>query len=644
MKTAPIVAAKVERDERGVPFSPMFGDVYHPAAGALQQAGHVFLRGNGLPERFAGRDCFVVLETGFGLGNNFLATWLAWRQAGRPCRLHFISIEQFPLTRDDLAAMPRDPQLAELARGLHTQWPALTHNLHQLSFDDDRVQLMLAFGDAHAWLPELSARVDAFYLDGFSPAKNPRMWESRILKALGRLAADGATAATWSAARAVRDGLVAAGFKVTSAPGQGGKRDITIARYAPAFTPRRGPSRLGSSARGHAIVVGAGLAGCASAWALARQAWECTVLDANEKPAGATSGNPAGLFHGIVNPQDGAHARFNRAAALESQRVFRSLLERHPRLGEMNGLLRLETSGDEAECMRRTLTALGLPPDYVQALDASQASAAAGMALSRPAWFYPAGGWLRPHMLCGAFLGASGPQVQFRGATRVQSLQPRGDRWQVFDSENRLIAEADAVILANAGDALHLAGHADWPVSAVRGQISMASSISAGVLPRIPLAGSGYLLPMIDGQALFGATTQVNDFESACRDADHEHNLRQVHQLTSDPAWLALSPAKLHGRVGWRWIADDRLPVIGGVPLAATWPSGTRLDQPRMVPRQPGLFIATGLSSRGITWCTLGAQLLASMVTGAPSPLESGLVDAVDAARFASRAARRATT
>jgi tRNA 5-methylaminomethyl-2-thiouridine biosynthesis bifunctional protein len=177
VKTGPIVPGRLERDADGLPHSAEFGDVYHPRQGALAQARQVFLAGNGLPARWRGREQFVVLETGFGLGNNFLATWQAWRDdPQRPDHLHFLSVEARPLRRDDLAAEPRGEGLAPLAAELAAAWPPLTCNLHRLSFEAGRVQLLLALGDVGDWLPQLVARVDAFFLDGFSPARNPRMW------------------------------------------------------------------------------------------------------------------------------------------------------------------------------------------------------------------------------------------------------------------------------------------------------------------------------------------------------------------------------------------------------------------------------------------------------------------------------------
>jgi tRNA U34 5-methylaminomethyl-2-thiouridine-forming methyltransferase MnmC len=212
LRTAPVVPAYLERDAAGVSRAPEFSDIYHPRHGALEQARRVFLGGNALPARWQDRERFVILETGFGLGNNFLATWLAWRDDARRCpRLRFLSIELRPPSASDLAAVPRDPRLAPLAAQLAAAWPPLTCNLHHLSFESGQVQLLLAFGDVAAWLPQIEATVDAFFLDGFAPAKNPAMWQPRLFKAMARIAAPQATAATWSSARAVRDGFRTAG-------------------------------------------------------------------------------------------------------------------------------------------------------------------------------------------------------------------------------------------------------------------------------------------------------------------------------------------------------------------------------------------------------------------------------------------------
>ncbi len=639
MKTAPIVAARIERSADGLPFASAFGDIYHPRAGALEQARHVFLAGNGLPERWRGRDRFVIAETGFGLGNNFLAAWQAWREDAQRCeRLDFLSVELHPPGADDLARWPRDPSLAELAAQLHAQWPLPAHNLHRLSFDDGRVTLHLAYGDAAQWLAEWVARVDAFFLDGFAPDRNPALWDAHLFKSLARLAAPGASAATWSSARAVREALHGAGFETTLSAGSGGKRDITVARFAAPPGARRVPPgrpRQRDVAR-EAVIVGAGLAGCAAAWALSGEGWHCTLIDRHAEPALEGSGNPGGLFHGIVTPDDGAHARWHRAAALAFAPVARAALAAGVP-GAIDGLLRLEYELRDVDAMRARLARLGLPPGYVEALEAETASALAGVPLKDPAWLFRAGGWISPRGLAAWFLRAAAQPVDWRAGTAVERLQRDGDDWRLLDAAGCEIARSPTVVLANAGDALRLLDASHWPVQAVRGQVSTAPAEGL-VLPAVPLAGAGYVLPPVDGRAVFGATAQRGDADGAVREADHRENLARLSRLLG--AVPDLSVESLRGRVGWRWTAVDRLPLIGAVPDDGVAGVGSA-DQPRLLLRREGLFVFAALGSRGIGLSVLGAQLLAAWVSGAPSPVEASLMDAVDPARFAARARRR---
>ncbi|CAN5510163.1 bifunctional tRNA (5-methylaminomethyl-2-thiouridine)(34)-methyltransferase MnmD/FAD-dependent 5-carboxymethylaminomethyl-2-thiouridine(34) oxidoreductase MnmC [soil metagenome] len=713
MNTSAIVPATLEFNADGVPFSSRYGDVYHPLSGAFTQARHVFLAGNGLPARWHGRDRFVILEAGFGLGNNFLATWQAWQRDPQRCaRLVFISIEKHPLARADLAAAHAASPAPELADALIEQWPPLAPNLHRLSFEGGQVQLLLALGDVAAWLPELIANIDAFYLDGFSPATNPDMWQQRLYKAMARLAAPGATALSWTAARAVREGLTSAGFEVTLGAGTGGKRDITLARFAPRFTPRRALARTAASNLGsvlpplaereaggegvpdvtgaarRAIIVGAGLAGCAAACALAEHGWRVTLLDRHPQIAQEASGNPAGLFHATVNVPDGLHARFNRAAAFQAQAAVRIATRHHHVAGATDGLLRLETTRSFAQ-MQAMLLRLDMPSDVVEAVDAARASELAGIALKHPAWFYPGGGWVQPAGLARSFVERAGDKAEFRGGIEVHSIErgPRG--WRVLDKAGAIIDEAETLVIANAGGAARLLGQptgaplgpppgstsgptpgqATWPIDSVRGQLSWWPASAAAshqkfdgsppkpvpTFPLIPIAGAGYLLPTIDGNMIFGATTQAGDNDPAIRETDHRANLDQLERLTGTRC--NIEPSALQGRTAWRAVTNDRLPLIGAVPdLQAvhdqmheqthdkeTSPDlrRLRLDQPRFVPRLPGLFVFTALASRGITWCALGGQVLAASITGAPMPVEASLLDAIDPARFITRATRK---
>lgn len=631
MSWGPLEPARIDFPDAGPPRAPGFDGAYHPPAGALHQARQVFLGGNGLPGRWAGRHRFVVLEAGFGLGHNFLATWHAWQQDAQRCnRLWYVAIDKHPPRPADLARAHAACDLPALAASLLRRWPPLTPDMHLLPFDGGRVQLLLAWGDIAQVLPELIASVDAFYLDGFAPDRNPAMWDAWRLRQLPRLAAPGATLATWAVTDALRQGLQAAGFAVHPQPGQGSTPPITTARFAPHFSPAPPPGRQPLPGVRTVAVVGAGLAGAAVAAALGARGLAVRMIDRAPGPAQATSGQAGGLFHGVAHGQDGTHARWLRAAALHTERVLRELVATGKVPGAVGGLQRGEQTLS-ADGMRQLLATLALPSDYLQV--APQGSGGS--------WLYPGGGWVAPAALCAHWLQQ--PGITHCYGQVVQRLQHGPAGWQLLGDAARVLAEADAVVLCNAADARRLAGAgADWPLQQVRGQTTVLPAGLAGApaLPR-PLADAGYALQLTDGRLLCGATTQADDGDPALRLADHRHNLGTLQRLTG---WAPeIDTALLGGRVGWRLLADDRLPLLGPLPdIDAKATCGRPPDQPRHVPRQPGLFVFTALGSRGITQAALAAEVLASWLTGDPVPAPASLVDALDVARFASRAVRRA--
>lgn len=607
-----------------------------------------------LPALWRGRARFVVLDDCFDGGQRFQRVLDTWRRdPGRCAQLHVITAS---------ADLAEGCASVGVSREITDRWPPITPNLHRLAFDGGRVQWLLMPTPLSAALRELVTAIDACACEATTATDEHAA--RRQAKGLARLARDGATVFCGADASAVgqplRPALRSAGFTplpddhVPDRP----RGRLERWRYVPAFTPRRAPARSGAAApsTAPALIVGAGLAGCAMAWALAEQGRDSLVFERHAAPAMEASGNPAGLFHGIVNPQDGAHARFNRAAALEAQRAVTIALAHHGVPGHVGGLLRLQNSPDASalHAMQATLARLSLPSNYVQALSVHDASMRSGTPLRHPAWWYPGGGWVQPGGLARSFLERAGSRASLRSGCAVESLTRGPGGWQLRDAAGAILAESDVVVLANAGDALRLlrpwmpATQPDaWPLQPVRGQISIAaaSDITGWTLPQVPITGAGYLLPAVDGQALFGATSQFGDEDPSVRDSDHRHNLDQLARLTGVPP--RIDPSRLVGRTGWRWSTDDRLPVLGPVPdIAATereMDRGGRLEQPAQVTRLDGLYACTAFGSRGITWAALAAQVVAAAITGAPMPIEASLLDSVDAARFVVRAATRRT-
>ena len=209
----------------GVPIATAFDDPYYSLEDGLAETTHVFLEGNDLPTRFGGD--FQIAELGFGTGLNLLVTWAAWAKAGSPGHLHFTSFEAFPMQLDDMRnALSQFPQIAPYAKTLLSEWRPAKGKI-TLS---DGPTLHVITGDARRSVPAWDGKADAWFLDGFSPAKNPELWEPTLLRAVASHTKPGGTAATYSAAGHVRQALSGAGFDVVRTPGFGRKRHMTRAR------------------------------------------------------------------------------------------------------------------------------------------------------------------------------------------------------------------------------------------------------------------------------------------------------------------------------------------------------------------------------------------------------------------------------
>ena len=621
------------------------------------QDAHAVLQGHGLPARWAGRAQFVMLQTGFGLGHHFLTAWHAWRQDAARCeRLFYVAVEAHPVSAAELALQHEGTPLAELAQALVRSWPPLTPDLHRLTFEHGRVQLLLAVGEVAGTLPQLRLSADALCTGELGPAVNSALApdlaqslaypqaqaqaqaQTRTVKGLAALAAPGATLASLHGHAGLQAQLTSAGFVArTAAADASVSTTLTLADWAPRHAPRRLP---GVALPGrHAVVVGAGLAGAATAQALAQAGWQVTVLERHAAAAQEASGNAAGLFHGTVNADDGPYARLFRAAALHAQGVYRAAVEQGV-AGAVDGLLRLDARAGGLPALQAMAQRCGLPAGYVQVLAAEDATAAAGVALPAPAWFYPGGGWVAPAAWVRHALQT--PGVTLVTGAEVHTLQREGAAWVLRGPAGEVLASAATVVLANAVSAQRLLaplGLAHWPLRHTRGQTTLFDT-AHGL--RLPVAGDGYAIPL-PGAVLCGATREAGEpGDTTLRRQDHQHNLQRLHRLTGlrAPADAAL----WHGRTGWRLHSDDRLPIAGAVPVAAmlTTARGQRRDQPRLLPREPGLFVLTALGARGITLAPLLAQLLAAMASGTPWPLEQALADAVDPGRWLVREARRA--
>lgn len=635
---SPVVPATPAFDATGTPYSPAYGDRYHSADSGPGQARHVFLGGNELPRRWAGARAFTVVETGFGFGLNFLATWQAWREdPERPQRLHFVSVEKHPFLREGLAALhARYPEFAPLAAELRSVWPPLLPGLHRLHFEGGRVTLTLAFADVAQALPGLRLAADAIYLDGFAPDRNPEMWAPAVMKALARLARPGATAATYTAARAVREALAAAGFAPELRPGFGRKRRMLVARYAPAYPLRHAPPPAPRWSERRAIVVGAGLAGAGVCERLAARGWTVELVERRAAAAQEASGMPTGTFHPQLSRDDSILSRLTRSGFLYGLAHWQALEAAGHRLcWRRCGVLQLARDAREEARMADTARALGLPAEYVEFVPRATACARAGIEVCAGGWWFPASGWIEPSSLAEAELAAADRSSRLRRhfGRAVHALVRTGERWEARAQDGATIAAAPVVVLANSHDASRLVA-LGVELKRVRGQLTW---LPAGSVPGLQcvLAGPGHLVPTGGGAAVAGATYDYEREDETPNAEGNVGNLGRLARLLPQGA-PPLDPARLAAVVGFRCVAPDRLPLIGALPDL----QALRTDS-RALPRLPGLFGALAYASRGLTWAALGAEHLASLLEGEPLPLAGDLADAIDPARFALRRARR---
>jgi tRNA 5-methylaminomethyl-2-thiouridine biosynthesis bifunctional protein len=614
--------------EDGTPYSPRFGDRYRSELGGLAQARGVFLHGCGLPAAWAGQAQWRILETGFGLGLNFLLSWQAWKaDPRRPRLLHFVSTEAHPASAADLLrAAAAHPELLPLAEQLQAQFWGLLPGLHRLVFEEGRVLLSLCIGDTRAVLREQLFEADSVYLDGFSPAKNPGIWDLHTLKAVARCCRRGTRIASWTVARSVLDALTQCGFVVRKTAGLPPKRDKLQGEFDPRWEPRKPRQAAPASPvrPGSCVVIGAGLAGAATAASLARRGWRVTVLDQHEQAAGGASGLPAGMLVPHVSPDDSLLSRLSRCGVRATLQQAAALLQPGTDW-QASGVLERRLDGSR-----------GLPADWPEvghdwseAAGAQQVAGALGAnasaSQSAACWHHRAG-WIKPASLIQALLAQ--PGIRFRGSVQAARLQQDGatGAWQVDDAQGQCLAQADMVVLAAAyASRLLVAG--GLPLQAIRGQLSwgLADRADSAAFPALPVNGHGSFIPAVPTEQgpiwLAGAGFERDQDHAQILAQDQQANFERLQTLlpaTAQALAAAFRSGTAQAWAGVRCASPDRLPLVGALDPV----------------RQPGLWVNTAMGSRGLTFAVLCAELLAARLHGEPLPLENRLAQALAAQRF----------
>lgn len=668
--------ADIQWQGDNIPTARQFNDIYFSPARGLEETEYVFLHNNDLANRWRSLlnepgSVFCIGEVGFGTGLNFLASWRLWQHVG-PNRgyLHFVSVEKYPLEVADLKrSLSRWASLAPFATQLVNSYPTLAPGYHLLKFDQGRVVLHLLLGDAGQCFEQLSCSshpalahhtnhtIDAWFLDGFAPAKNPQAWHDSLFQHIAKLSKPGTTLATFTAAGRVRRALQGLGFAMEKVPGFDNKREMLRGSWSAVRPPHNATQqpapRIKSSApwyvlptrqcgSRHAAIIGAGLAGVTTAYALAQRGWKVTLIDQQAGVAQKASGNPQGIVYTKLSPKPGKLNDFALSSFLYALRYYRQLAEQQrllPGQYDFCGLLQLVEQNKEQHNFEALQQLLAERPELMQCVDANQASQISGITLEHNAYYYPNTGWVSPVALCQQLSQHQAVSTRFDHRIIALSQATDSKAWTI-ECEHQSAICADVVVIANSLDAKHFCQSSHLPLKAIRGQITELPSTNTLTALKSVVCHDGYITPATGDRHCIGATFNIADHDTTVRASDHQCNIDSLFRAIP-AASFTVDPAAVTGRAGLRCVTPDYLPLVGQLPVYeyflhdyarlrkdANWPidtAGRYYD---------GLYINIGHGSKGLTSSPLCSELLAAIINSEPPPLPRYLRTALNPARF----------
>ena len=576
-----------------------------------------------------------VLDTNFGDGQRFLRAWQHWR-TGSPSseRLFFTGLCD-TLTPEALQTsfqdMPAD--LAPLAEMLLAHWPLAVPGIHRVLLENGRISLtlVLANKDLPNSLGRISARFDLIWTtpppENNHLAKNA-VYLARICNTNTVLFSLGDKTET---ASLFKKALIGAGFAINPNPSNAAQ----FTAFFRANHTRKTFFAHASNARRTALVIGAGLAGTAVATSLAQRGWGVTVLERNTLPAQGASGNLAAVLSPMLSKDDGLAARLSRTSFLRLLEELRSLdAIKFPNLWAGCGKLQLARSEKEEAHFQELAQHHRYPESHVRYLTREHAGSELGHAVYAGGLLFPEGGWVAPAILCEIRLTQS-PGVQLRSGCGVLEIVQTNEGWSAKGANGATLGTAGVLILANAFEAAQFAPASFLHMKKVRGQVTHLPQGSIPAIKRV-VGREGYLTPSISGIHSLGATYDFNDDRNEPDLAGHSANLARLPELLAGfNTPIAIQPSS--GRVGFRSLTADRLPMIGAMPDFAKSGSSATSKMHYI----SGLYTALGMGSRGLLWSTCAGEILAAQLSGEPAPVETDLLEAVDPARFLKRGRNR---
>ncbi|MBN8554964.1 MAG: bifunctional tRNA (5-methylaminomethyl-2-thiouridine)(34)-methyltransferase MnmD/FAD-dependent 5-carboxymethylaminomethyl-2-thiouridine(34) oxidoreductase MnmC [Deltaproteobacteria bacterium] len=617
-------------NDSNLPYSKEFDDIYYADESGLDEGRYLFLKQNKIAERMCtSKRALVIGELGFGTGLNFLSVWDLWEKVKRESPLstapwvHFLSCEKYPLAPDQMKqALSRWTELAPLTEKFLKAYQDLPQGFHRILFSEHRISLTLFIGDAAESLRSFQSgrEVDVWFFCGFAPRKNPEMWDEKIFSEVAKLSGAGTTFSTFTCAGYIRRTLSSLGFHAEKFEGFGRKREMVRGFFTKHFA-LSGPQKEVKSV----TVIGGGLSGFSIAHHLARRGVHVQVIERNSGIASEASGNPAALTLPILTAEPTVLSRMSLGGFLFLRNWIQELGLENENFQRQN-ILQLagnpnkftEKFTDKFEKRKRGL--IDLPESLVKLVNASEASSIAQTTIKSDAIYFQDAFILNLKKLCDKILETQSQQIKLKTSTNAVSFLNSESSWKVFDSENNLLSESDAVVFANAYDIQKFSETSWLPLRKIRGQVAhLESSPSLEKLKSV-LCFENYLSPkLVDGTHVLGATYDNDDLSIDIRETE---NLEMIENLKNTlPDFKNENFKVQYSRVSFRTSVPGQAPVVGDL-------------RNQKAESLQNAYVLTSLGSRGSVYAPIAAETLASQITGDPSPIERDLAEKISPERF----------
>ena len=643
--------AKIHFNQENTPVSDKFDDVYFSNQDGLAETHYVFLEGNQLWERWVNyqETHFVIAETGFGTGLNFFAVTTLFREFRQKHpdsplkRLYFTSFEKYPLLLDALQqAHLAYPQFSHLAQHLQQYWLNPIQGCYRFHFDETTLDLW--FGDVAENLPQLgdymNSKIDAWFLDGFAPSKNPDMWNEQLYQQMFRFTKQQGTFATFTAASAVRKGLESAGFNIKKRKGFGKKRECLsgqkthkklTALSAPWFHSQ--PANLKEQ---DIAIIGGGIASLCTAISLVKRGAKITIYCEDEQTALNASGNKQGAFYPQLSDDNERNIRFYIHAFAYGHQFLQWAIQQQIKFEHEFCGVALCAYNDKAESKLNKIAKLNLPSDLYQSLNQTELSEKVGLPLPFRGGFIPQGAWLAPRQLVQhtfAFLEKQG--VQIKTLQKVTALSQTENGWQITTAENKTFCH-EVVVLANGHKLTDFEQTQKLPLYPVRGQVSQIPTSANLLKLKTVLCYDGYLTPVDQAKAshCIGASHVRDNATREFSLTEQQENQQKIQQNIPEEWTKEVDTSGNLARIGVRCSVRDLTPMMGAVPHFSAQQTQyqnlfnlRRRKQPiEQAANYPNLYLIGALGSRGLTSAPFLGETLASLIYGEPLPMSEDLI------------------